>query len=476
MFSLTSLASKSNSKSIHKVIASPQLITVLLSSQRAGSDRDNRRSSIFDFLTKSIASGALIVGVGSFFSSNLQVSFADFPKQTTWTVNEDRIPYPLPNQNATKKPKFLFGDDYRRRVFFNYEKRIRIQSPPEKVFEYFASIHTVDGEIFMTPSDLMRAIVPVFPPSESNRVREGFLRGERRVHGELYCVPSKFFMLFDTNNDGLISFAEYIFFVTLLSIPETSFSVAFKMFDIDNNGEIDREEFKKVMGLMRKQNRQGAHHRDGRRLGVKACVENGGLVEYFFGQDGNGSLHHDKFVQFLRQLHDEILKLEFSHYDFKSRGSISAKDFALSIVASADINHIDKLLDRVEALNKEHHFKNIRITYEEFKHFAELRKKLEPFSLAIFSYGKVNGELTKQDFQRAASHVCGVSITSNVVDIIFHIFDANGDGDLSSDEFVRVIQRREVSSSQAALGVSGFLSCWFSCAARCSSAKLFVRS
>ena len=105
----------------------------------------------------------------------------------------------------------------------------------------------------------------------------------------------------------------------------------------------------------------------------------------------------------------QILKLEFSHYDFKSQGSISAKDFALSIVAAADINHIDKLLDRVEALNKEHHFKNIRITYEEFKHFAELRKKLEPFSLAIFSYGKVNGELTKQDFQRAASQV---SITS----------------------------------------------------------------
>ena len=72
------------------------------------------------------------------------------------------------------------------------------------------------------------------------------------------------------------------------------------------NREIDRGEFKKVMGLMRKQNRQGAHHRDGRRLGVKACVENGGLVEYFFGQDGNGSLHHDKFVQFLRQLHDEV--------------------------------------------------------------------------------------------------------------------------------------------------------------------------
>ena len=59
----------------------------------------------------------------------------------------------------------------------------------------------------MTPADLMRAIVPVFPSSESNRVREGCLRAER-VPGELHCALSKSFMLFDTNNDGLISFAE----------------------------------------------------------------------------------------------------------------------------------------------------------------------------------------------------------------------------------------------------------------------------
>ncbi len=59
----------------------------------------------------------------------------------------------------------------------------------------------------MTPADLMRAIVPVFPSSESNHVREGCLRVER-VPGELHCAPSKIFMLFDTNNDGLISFAE----------------------------------------------------------------------------------------------------------------------------------------------------------------------------------------------------------------------------------------------------------------------------
>lgn len=76
-----------------------------------------------------------------------------------------------------------------------------------KVFEYFASVKNSEGETLMTPADLMRAIVPVFPPSESNIVREGSLRGER-LPGELHCAPSQFFMLFDVNNDGLISFKE----------------------------------------------------------------------------------------------------------------------------------------------------------------------------------------------------------------------------------------------------------------------------
>lgn len=71
---------------------------------------------------------------------------------------------------------------------------------------------------------------------------------------------------------------------------------------------IDTEEFKKVMQSMRSHTRQGVQHRDGRRTGLKgkASVENGGLVEYLFGKDGKGRLSHDKFVQFIRDLHDEV--------------------------------------------------------------------------------------------------------------------------------------------------------------------------
>lgn len=402
------------------------------------------------------------------------VAFADWSSTpTAEAVTASNSADSLPD----KKSKFIFGDAFRRKVFFNYEKRIRMRSPPEKVYEYFATFTNSDGKVLMTPADLMRAVVPVFPPSESNLVRDGYLRGEKKP-GELRCPPSEFFILFDVDNDGLISFKEYIFFVTLLSIPESSFSVAFKMFDIDDNGEIDREEFKKVMTLMRSANRQGAAQRDGLRAGVKVggSVENGGLVEYFFGKDGTKKLQHDKFVKFLRDLHNEILRLEFANYDYKEQGSICAKDFALSMVASADIKHINKLLDRVGEIDGDPHLSKLRISEDEFRNFAKLRKKLEPFAWALFSFGKINGLLTKKDFKRAASQVCDVHLSEDLLDIIFHVFDANRDGNLSVDEFLRVLERREkdIAGTHVEDGIFAWMSCCWSCAKSGSNVSRFM--
>lgn len=60
----------------------------------------------------------------------------------------------------------------------------------------------------------------------------------------------------------------------------------------------------------------------------------------------------------------QIVRLEFDHYDFKSRKTISSKNFALSLVASADINHINKFMDRVDEVDNDSYLRDIRITYE----------------------------------------------------------------------------------------------------------------
>jgi hypothetical protein len=48
---------------------------------------------------------------------------------------------------------------------------------------------------------------------------------------------------------------------------------------------------------------------------------------------------------------------------------------------------------------------DVYLRLQEFKAFADLRRRLEPLSMAIFAYGKVNGLLTKEDLKRAAQHV-----------------------------------------------------------------------
>lgn len=41
-----------------------------------------------------------------------------------------------------------------------YENKIKRSSPPEKIFETFASFKNKDGKLYMTHSDLFKALCP----------------------------------------------------------------------------------------------------------------------------------------------------------------------------------------------------------------------------------------------------------------------------------------------------------------------------
>jgi len=70
--------------------------------------------------------------------------------------------------------------------------------------------------------------------------------------------------------------------------------------------------------------------------------------------------------------------------------------------------------------------------------------------------------------------VCGLSLSDNVVEIVFHLFDANRDGSLSTEEFVKVLQHREKDIAQTmGTGIVGFLSCCWKCTDTSPSSRLF---
>lgn len=112
--------------------------------------------------------------------------------------------------------------------------------------------------------------------------------------------------------DGLWESVESLFEFTLNHLVSASILCNFYFLEMvltnDCFREIDKEEFKTVMSLMRSQHRQGVGHRDGLRTGLHmtGSVEDGGLVEYFFGKDGSQKLKHDKFTKFMKDLTEEV--------------------------------------------------------------------------------------------------------------------------------------------------------------------------
>lgn len=60
----------------------------------------------------------------------------------------------------------------------------------------------------------------------------------------------------------------------------------------------------------------------------------------------------------------QILMLEFAHYDFKKTGTISAHDFALSMIAAADMDMLNEYLERANTLLMNPEYKEMRINPE----------------------------------------------------------------------------------------------------------------
>ncbi|KAF1328020.1 Calcium-binding atopy-related autoantigen-like protein, partial [Globisporangium splendens] len=323
------------------------------------------------------------------------------------------------------------GPSFTEKTVGNYENRLRKFSAPERVFEYFSSVE-IDKQFYMTREDLARAITPYTyrsgaplasknikfnpkanagkPPKETvdaytNLVKELFLetvevtaadvnallafREENQIDFEITNAEfdqfvvihggpvrtKSFFDLVDADGDGLISYAEYMFFNTLLAIPERQFELAFKMFDSDGNGRLDHREFKQ--------------------------------------------------------------------YDLDGNKDLSPREFGMFLVSHVNQKEIGKWVERVEVLRD----MKGQISEQEFMNFTELLEHLDELKVAIDLIMQEHG-LNKEQFQRATKAALRGRqseelVTPLQIDVLFALFDLDGDGHLSPKEFIEVMQKRK---------------------------------
>ncbi|XP_026045149.1 calcium uptake protein 1, mitochondrial isoform X2 [Astatotilapia calliptera] len=348
-----------------------------------------------------------------------------------------------------KKKKQRSG--FRDRKVMEYENRIRAYSTPDKIFRYFATLKVInehgDAEVYMTPQDFIRSITPNEKQPENLGLDQFIVKrydGKdfwQKIAQEREKFADEDSIFYTLGECGLISFSDYIFLTTVLSTPQRNFEIAFKMFDLNGDGEVDLEEFEQVQSIIRSQTSMGMRHRDrsttGNTLKTGGCSS--ALTTYFFGGDLKGKLTIGSFLEFQRKLQHDVLKLEFERND-PVDGRITERQFGGMLLAYSGVQS-RKLKQMQKGLKKM--FKDAQgITFEEVENFFTFLKNVNDVDTALSFYHMAGASIDKVTMKQVARTVAKVELSDHVCDVVFALFDCDGNGELSNKEFIAIMKQR----------------------------------
>ncbi|XP_050318905.1 calcium uptake protein 1 homolog, mitochondrial-like isoform X4 [Bactrocera neohumeralis] len=333
---------------------------------------------------------------------------------------------------------------FRERKIIEYENRIRAYSTPDKIFRYFATVRLTTAtstEVCMTPDDFLRSIYPGMMQPEGLGLDQYRRYDPKDVAECLKLHLAKDSIFYKLGSFGLITFSDYIFLLTVLSTSRRHFEIAFQMFDLNGDGDVDSEEFEMVADLVRQQSTIGIRHRDHAATGNTFKGVNSALTHYFFGPNLDQKLTIQKFIQFQAQLQREILTLEFERKTPNSEGLITEVDFAELLVAYAGYSHKKKSrkLKRVKRKFKDN---NLGISKKDYLDFFHFLNNINDVDTALTFYHIAGASIDQATLKHVAKTVAMVDLRDHVIDVIFTIFDEDNDNQLSNREFVAVMKNR----------------------------------
>jgi len=344
----------------------------------------------------------------------------------------------------------------------------------ERRFLKFASVE-YDGQIYMTPQDFLESFVHQDPNPRDHRkiLSTKELDNIRRATPALMKGTPKMFR--NLKDNGIISYTEYLFLLSVLTKPLSGFRIAFNMFDTDGNERVDKNEFLVLQRIFARQRTEEVRDlkamekvfshawKDKRGIddeGDMLTVQGSALEDYvddeqglqrrhmvdttltvhFFGEKGKNELRYEGFRKFMDDLQTEVLELEFHEYS-KGNDKISEVDFARILLryTHLDTDAYDMYLDRLMVRLK----KNVHgISFDEFKVFCQFLNNLEDFTIAMRMYTLADHPISKEEFHRAVMICTGTSLSKHLVHTVFAIFDEDGDGQLSYREFIAIMKDR----------------------------------
>jgi Ca2+-binding EF-hand superfamily protein len=305
-----------------------------------------------------------------------------------------------------------------------------------KQFDFYADVEE-NGEKFLSPDAFIRSLLTPRPDTPSWVAyprKDGKLLVDKRLSDE---VMKLMFTYADADSDGRISFDEYSLFLTLVNSSNRRLKLAFEMFDLDGSGEIDLSEFKQVIDANKKD------------PNATFKVEDSGLAKQLFGPKGDQKVSFKEFLSFIEGFKDQLLLHEFLLHDVEGQNQISVEAFNELITQSVHFNSINvpQFKKQLNLLKTSGFFKpSGRVDFDTFKAFHKMSEHIDDLKLAMQLYTASGKDIRKDDFTRILGRVAGLKVPNRVVDLIFALFDKDGNGNLSYREFVSTLEQRQASA------------------------------
>ncbi|KMZ02558.1 calcium uptake protein 3, mitochondrial isoform X11 [Drosophila simulans] len=325
----------------------------------------------------------------------------------------------------------------------------------ERRFIKFASVE-YDDQLYMTPQDFLDSVVEQEPRPRLKRRQLSSDEVDKYKENTPALKKGSTRLFRNLRDKGIVSYTEYLFLLSILTKPKSGFRIAFNMFDTDGNQRVDKDEFlvmerifsgawKEKHGEREPEEELATptpleqnYVNDGEGLQRRHMVPTT-LQLHFFGKRGTGVINYDNFYRFMDNLQTEVLELEFHEFS-KGNSVISELDFAkillrYTYLATDEYDvFLERLLERVKDEKG--------ISFHDFRDFCHFLNNLDDFTIAMRMYTLADRAISKDEFSRAVKICTGYKLSPHLIDTVFAIFDADGDGLLSYKEFIAIMKDR----------------------------------
>ncbi|KAL4459986.1 hypothetical protein ABPG74_003512 [Tetrahymena malaccensis] len=327
-----------------------------------------------------------------------------------------------------------------------YENKIRQDSPPEKIFEVFATEKDEDGNIQMSHEDFFKSICPFQYSAKEDKEDDDSNKNEgkkesddddskkeqKKIHSEALAQFA------DIDKDGKISIYEYYMVTAFLQIDKSEYLDYFQQKQKNDLNAQDMQELFSFIKQRAKVKLTMANLLDPRKFNVNKetfkkhidlCIKN------LLGD--STSIPATRILKIKEDITKDVYKYLFEQFEVNEEGKISGEDFAKSLISFMEHHRCKQYLKRLNNIE----FKG-QFSFDEFYTFSKfLTDNKERIEKTIEEKGYTNRKQFKklmQEYQKSQN----VAINIQQVDILIKVLDANNNNRIEADEFKALILNR----------------------------------